>query len=416
MPSLPVERLPKYRKHRASGQAVVTLSGRDIYLGPHGTKASRVNYDRITTEWIANGRNWGSESADITIVELLAAFRRHAVTHYRKDGKPTGEIHNFDCAIAPLRLLFGRERVVDFGPLKLKAVQAVMVKGYQDPKRGPVAGLSRGVVNSRIGRIKRIFRWAVSEEMAPPSLAHALDTVRGLQFGRCEAREMNPIVPVEDWVVDATLPYMPPVVADMVRLQRLTGCRPGEICLLRPCDVDRSAAIWIFSPTRHKTQHHGRDRWIFIGPKAQEFLRPYLLRESSIYSFQPAESENKRKNCMRATRKTAVPPSQLDRRKPHPKRTPGERYSRMSYARAVSRACDVADSLAHKADPSIPDDQRVVPRWTLNQLRHAAATEVRKRFGLEAAQVALGHARADTTQIYAARDLTLGFEVARQVG
>jgi hypothetical protein len=38
---------PSYRKHRASGQAVVTIDGKDIYLGPHGTKASRNEYDRV---------------------------------------------------------------------------------------------------------------------------------------------------------------------------------------------------------------------------------------------------------------------------------------------------------------------------------------------------------------------------------
>ena len=38
--------VPKYCKHRASGQAVVTLNGHDHYLGPHGTRASKVNYDR----------------------------------------------------------------------------------------------------------------------------------------------------------------------------------------------------------------------------------------------------------------------------------------------------------------------------------------------------------------------------------
>ena len=34
--------VPKYRKHRASGQAVVTIGSRDFYLGRHGTKANRL--------------------------------------------------------------------------------------------------------------------------------------------------------------------------------------------------------------------------------------------------------------------------------------------------------------------------------------------------------------------------------------
>ena len=39
--------VPKYRKHRASGQAIVEIGGKTHYLGPHGTKASKVEYDRL---------------------------------------------------------------------------------------------------------------------------------------------------------------------------------------------------------------------------------------------------------------------------------------------------------------------------------------------------------------------------------
>src|SRR6478609_8109142 len=55
MPRL-VNSFPSYCKHRASGQAVVTLCGQDFYLGPHGTKASKLEYDRLIAEWLARGR------------------------------------------------------------------------------------------------------------------------------------------------------------------------------------------------------------------------------------------------------------------------------------------------------------------------------------------------------------------------
>jgi hypothetical protein len=44
---------PKYRKHKASGQAVVTIAGKDHYLGPYGTKASKAEYNRLIGEWMA---------------------------------------------------------------------------------------------------------------------------------------------------------------------------------------------------------------------------------------------------------------------------------------------------------------------------------------------------------------------------
>jgi site-specific recombinase XerC len=48
-----------------------------------------------------------------------------------------------------------------------------------------------------------------------------------------------------------------------------------------------------------------------------------------------------------------------------------------------------------------------IETWHPNQLRHSAGTEIRKRYDLEAAQVVLGHSRADVTQVYAQRDQSL---------
>ena len=128
MPKLPHDRLPKYRKHRASGQAVVTLNGVDHYLGPYGSKASHVEYDRLIGEWIARGRMPATGVNDTTIVELIAAFRRFAVQHYRKNGALTQSVANIDDSIRPLKALYGRELVREFGPLKLQALQAGLVR------------------------------------------------------------------------------------------------------------------------------------------------------------------------------------------------------------------------------------------------------------------------------------------------
>lgn len=76
-------RNPKYQKHRASGQAVVTIEGRDIYLGPHGTAASRREYDRIIGAWLANGRRASASGAtDLSLVEVIAAYWKHCGTYY----------------------------------------------------------------------------------------------------------------------------------------------------------------------------------------------------------------------------------------------------------------------------------------------------------------------------------------------
>jgi len=108
---------PKYRRHRASGQAIVTLSGRDYYLGPYGTKASRIEYDRLLAEWLAGGRHLANPgTTDLSIAELALAFLRYAKTYYVKDGQPTSTLMGIKRALDPLTRLYGRMPVAEFGP------------------------------------------------------------------------------------------------------------------------------------------------------------------------------------------------------------------------------------------------------------------------------------------------------------
>jgi integrase len=393
MPSL-TKATPKYRKHKASGQAVVSIEGRDFYLGPYGSTASKIEYDRIVVEWLAAGRHLpirSPETSDLTVVEMLARFRSFALKHYRKNGRPTGEWENIERAIEPVKRLYGRTFVRDFGPVSLKAARQEMI----DSQR-----LSRSTINSRVRKIRRVFRWAVSEGIAPSSLVDALETVEALQKDRTDVREAPPVTPVPDEVVERTLPHLPEVVADMVRFQRRTACRPGEVCVIRPRDVDRSRDPWRYVPESHKTEHQGQRRVIFVGPRAQAFLLPYLLRDPDGYCFSPVDTDRKRKAKIRAARKTRVQPSQRDRSKKHAKRKPGPCYTTNSYGYAIRRASDKAG----------------VERWGPNRLRHAAASWIRSRFGLEAAQVILGHARADISEVYAERDMRLAADIIREIG
>ena len=309
---------PKYRKHRASGQAIVTLYGRDFYLGPHGTKASRIEYDRLIGEWLAAGRpsQMPSVQSDITIVELTAAYRRYGKEYYRKAGKPTDTNHQIHRATELLAEKYGRTNAVDFGPLAFQAFQAGLIK----------RDLSRKTINHFTSVVRRMFRWAVTKELVPVTVLQALVAVPNVPKDRTAARETLPVRPVEDTVVEATLPHLPSVVADLVRFQRLTGARPSELCLLRPMDVDRSQKVWEYRPASHKTQHHGMERVIFIGPKAQDVLRPYLLRPDEAYCFAPAESEKQRLEARHVARKTPLAYGNTpgSNRKSRPK-APGER-------------------------------------------------------------------------------------------
>ena len=409
-------KVPAYCLHKASGQAVVRVDGIDHYLGPYGSDESHELYERVIGEWRSKRRSQVDGSpknvssprpvGDLTVEQVLGLYWRFAKSHYVKDGVPTGELENVKHALRPVRKLYASLPARDFGPLCLKALQRWMIEN----------GLCRSVINSRIGKIKRVFRWAVSEQLCPPAVLHGLQAVAGLQRGRTEARESDPVVPVDEDTVAATLPHLPPAVRDMVEFQRLTGCRPGEVGSLRPRDIDRSESVWVYRPGSHKMEHRGRQRLIFVGPRAQTILQPYLLRDADSFCFSPADSQRRRHRELRESRQSKVPPSQRDRSKARPQVKPGERYLKDAYARAIQRACD----RAFPPPDELNEDDRVTwrkdHRWSPNQLRHAAATTIRQQFGLEAAQVVLGHSRADVTQVYAERDNTLAARIMGQVG
>lgn len=411
MPRL--NRPPKLGLHKASGQACVHWQGKRHYLGVYGSKQAAEGYARFLTA--INELAEGEEAVPtppkvgwITCVELGAAYLQYAEGYYRRDGKQTEQACKVKRRIRILVDHYGSLPVNEFSAKRLKAIQAELV----------AEGYTRVGVNERINGIRRIFKWGTSEDLVPPAVYQALACVPGLRKGRTKARELPPVLPVDDATVEATLPHLGAVVADMVKFQRFTGCRPGEVCSIRPCDVDRSAEVWTYAPESHKTEHHGKERFIFIGPKAQAVLMPYLLRPADAFCFSPADSEKQRLEELHAARVTPLscgnrPGTNRVRR---PKKRPGDRYTKDTYNRAITRAVNAANSKRKKAAEEAGVEPVLLESWSPNRLRHAAATEVRRQFGLEAAQVTLGHAKADVTQVYAERDHDLAKRVALKLG
>lgn len=272
---------PKYCKHKASGQAVVSLNGKDHYLGPHGTAVSKREYDRLVGQ-------------------------------------------------------------------SLKAVER-------------------------------------------------------LRKGRTDAAECRRVPAADTVIVDATLPHLPPIIADMVRLQRATAMRPMEVTAIRPMDVDRSRDIWIYIPSTHKTEHHGRARIIPIGPEGQRILAPYLLRTAESFCFSPIESVEQRRRQKSLARTTPMSCGNRpgSNRKRRPKRTQRSRYDSVTYSRRIREVCL----------------RKSIAPWAPNQLRKLAATNIRRICDLEAAQVILGHSsKAVTEAYYADPNIQAAIEVARKIG
>src|SRR5688572_13948982 len=101
---------PKYRLHRPTNQAVVTLNGRDIYLGVYDTPRSHERYRRVIAEWKASGRLLVPGDDELTVTELAAGFWQHAESFYRSaDGTDDSELKKYRLVLKPLVALYGTE-------------------------------------------------------------------------------------------------------------------------------------------------------------------------------------------------------------------------------------------------------------------------------------------------------------------
>jgi integrase len=350
MPST-LRRAPRYCRQKENGRpdrAYVKIDGKRILLGTHGSPESYKKYAQlISGELKVDKPVWVAQAPSVpTVSMLMVEYLTYAIRKY--GGDAASEVVHIRQAFRILRHTHGATFAKDFGPKAYQQMRLAMIE----------AGWSRRYIRDQCQRVKRLIGWGVVEEILPPNAKHALEAVPGLTAGEFGVRETAEVPPVPDEIIASTLPYLRPTVADMVRIQRLTGMRPGEVVQLSSEHIDRSGDVWMFKPPSHKTQKRGKQRTIAIGPKAQGLLSKYLFAA----------------RCFR--------------------------YSSASYRRAIHRACRRAG----------------LQKWSPNQLRHTAATEIRQHFGLKHAQVALGHSRARTTEIYALANQAKAIEVALQIG
>jgi len=420
MPPKQPTRIPKYRLHKPSGLAVVRLNSRDIYLGQYNSTESRQKYGRLISEWLANNKlpipegEPADASNDLTINELVLGYLDFANQYYVNNGEPTGEVQNLKDALKPLVELYGRSQVTNFGPRALKTVRQAMIK----------ADLSRKVINDRINRVRRIFKWGVENQLLMPHLLEGLRAVAPLRPGRTAARETKPIEPVPEDLIGPVLDVASRQIAAMIKLQLLTGMRPGEVTIMRTSDIDMTGSVWIYMPISHKTQHFGRNRVIYLGPQAQEVLKAFVLSKLNGYLFSPQDVVAEYRQRIRDEAQYPRPERKLKRGNKKNKRAPREKYTTKTYARAIEKACDRAFPPPHELqDKDLTAEQnkllnqwRKQHRWSPNRLRHNAATRLRKEFGIEAARVILGHSSESTTEIYAEIDNKKAADIMSKIG
>lgn len=354
---------PQLNHVKARGIGRVRFPGEpDVYLGSSGDwpadqtdppEAILREYQRLCGDWLRrramgesppSRRLVGERTLTELIAEHLAGVRR-AARH-----KHAGRVTVVRTALGRLAVASGRRTPATYTAADYRRLRDDLAR----------EGLKAVSVRDYLAVIRRFLR-AVG---VPRSVREDIADMGPPPGGYGAASE--PVPPVPDEVLQKVLPHATAKCQAMLRLQRLTGMRPGEVTQLRAGEIDRTAdrdapadgpRCWLYQPRQHKKRHRGHARRVWIGPAAQAILTPWLEGKG---------------------------PEDIV----FPSRTGGGEYGPAGYCAAIHAACERAG----------------VPRFNPNQVRHTTATalELADPRGITAAQGVLGHDSPSMTRRYSA--------------
>ena len=363
----PKSSIPPYRHHKSTGRAVVYIGRKTVSLGPYDSPESRQQYAEIVAK-ITAGEPIDGTTVHRPSVEPLKTVAGLCLRFIAEELPKYSDAEQ-NCQRGAMRILgelFGETPAAEFGPIRLRAVRKAMVDGDRnavDAQGNPKSRKpwSRTYVNKEVKRLKHLFRWGVSWELVPPSVAEALGTVKSLAPGETEAAEGRPRRAVPDADLQAVREVLTERQRDIFDLLLLTGARPGEIIDLTTGVIDRTATTWRVDLAKHKTAHRGKSRTLFFNATAQAILSKYLKADPAARLFA---------------------------------------IRRDTFGAAVKAACTTAG----------------VPEFTPHWLRHTVATKLADEMGTEAAQRLLGHAGKAMTEHYSKAADKLATEAAKRLG
>ena len=380
-----------------------------IIFGPSTDPASRAKYEEMKSEW-EKERGEKTEAAQKTetignvpvVANLIGDFMIWARARYvRTDGTQTGRASSIWKSLK----LF----LIDYGTRPCDEITLDDLEAFQ--RRLDASGrYCRGTVNGIVYDVLSAFKWGIHHRIngaryVSPSTVGDLSFIEKLRRGACKSIDHPRRGAANISDVERTLPFLPPAIRTILRLTLLTGSRPGEIRILRPCDVrEVSPDLWEYKPTRHKTERYGGERVIYFGPRAIAILNAEIVGfdgEPTDYLFRPKDAARDRYLDQQRRKRS---PSKVKRDAERRARAEARRdpfYSGRALSVAVRRACESAG----------------IKPWTPYQLRKAAATYIDKEFGAEAAAAVLGHRNTTMTENhYIDPRREKAAEIARKIG
>jgi len=404
--------VPKPVVDARSGHERIRVCGRVVWLGAAGSDVARARYAAVRDAWIAsNGTSIEAGLAspafgrkpepvalepkapppvpgcDLTVGGLCLAYL--ASIKGSLTAEQLAKKSRWWRAREVANALYSRRAVLvnGFGPRMLREVRDELASTPKLAKRNGKTQLrARQHVNRLIRETTAMFAWGVSEEMLPVSILQALKTTPPLKPGDSPAREGAPRghVPLE--VVDATLPHLPAVMADLVRFMLTTAVRPDEARRLRMADVEQvEAGVWCWTLKDHKTAHHGLTRQIPLGRAAMAIVHRWAAGKPAtapVFARSDRAVANDDVISIRRWRLAC------------------EEFQVADIRKAIQRA-----AVAGKQ-----------PKWTTYQLRHTALREVRLAHGIEAEKALAGWTTTKLADHYAQVAFEEGVALVRKIG
>ena len=182
-------------------------------------------------------------------------------------------------AIGPHHLQRFRRMLLNRGGRRLVSVPG---GGKVWRRTGP---LRRRTLNLYISHVIRFLEWADARGYLATGQLERLREGAFLPKGSAEAPDYTGPKPPDPESVAALIEYVPPSVAAMVELQRLTGMKPVELCDLKAIHLDKSGEPWIYSPPRQRSQR--KVRRVTLDARAQAVLIPFLPTNPYEAVFSP---------------------------------------------------------------------------------------------------------------------------------
>lgn len=288
-----------------------------------------------------------------SLIDLFDRWERR-----RRDmGATDAELSGIRTASAAAVAVLGRRARAEADPTRWELVQQKLAAD----------GKTRQTVAKYMKHVLKMHKWAAYQGWISESIAQRMAYLPGLPDDVC--REAEPIRPVSDESVSAVADAAKGRIRWMIRIQRLIGCRPGELCRMRWDDIQKRNGNWHWRPRKHKTKRRRKNKLYVIGPRARQLLEEWEAhrRTDSPYVF---------------TVKSGRP------------------VSRNHYRDAILAICDRIG----------------IERWNPNQIRHTRATEVSEKYGAMAEAASLQHTAKVAQLVYVERDLKLAERVANEIG